>query len=77
MALRWFLINTQYRQPVNYTERALLEASDRVYYVLETLQSIDTALDAAGATSRGPGPAHSVVCMDPPCCIKGAGLLRL
>lgn len=26
-ALRWFLVNTQYRQPVNYTQRALEEAS--------------------------------------------------
>ena len=26
-ALRWFLVNTQYRQPINYTQRALEEAS--------------------------------------------------
>jgi cysteinyl-tRNA synthetase len=25
LALRWFLINTQYRQPVNYTDRSLQE----------------------------------------------------
>ena len=24
-ALRWFLVNTQYRQPINYTQRALEE----------------------------------------------------
>lgn len=26
-ALRWFLVNTQYRQPINYTQRALEEVS--------------------------------------------------
>ncbi|KAK9908941.1 hypothetical protein WJX75_005015 [Coccomyxa subellipsoidea] len=47
LALRWFLINTQYRQPVNYTERSLQEASDRLYYVFQTLQDAEAALAAA------------------------------
>jgi len=37
MALRWFLISTQYRQAINYTIRALEEASDRIFYLYQTL----------------------------------------
>lgn len=48
LAMRWFLVNTQYRQPVNYTQRALDEASDRVYYVYQTLSDVQAALAAAG-----------------------------
>lgn len=49
-ALRWFLVNTQYRQPINYTQRALEEASDRVYYLYQTLADMAGAL---GATPEG------------------------
>ena len=48
MALRWFLVATHYRAPVNYTQRALEEASDRVYYVLQSLADASAALAAAG-----------------------------
>jgi cysteinyl-tRNA synthetase len=44
MALRWFLVNTQYRQGINYTQRALEEASDRVYYLYQTVADIQEAL---------------------------------
>jgi cysteinyl-tRNA synthetase len=27
LTIRWFLLNTHYRQPVNYTERNLLEVT--------------------------------------------------
>ena len=37
MALRWFLISTHYRQPVNYSSQALDDASCRLYYVYATL----------------------------------------
>lgn len=43
-ALRWFLVNTQYRQPVNYTQRALEEASDRLYYLYQTIVDTQEAL---------------------------------
>ncbi|KAL4431628.1 hypothetical protein ABPG77_001470 [Micractinium sp. CCAP 211/92] len=46
-ALRWFLVNTQYRQPINYTQRALEEASDRVYYLFQTLADMAEALAAS------------------------------
>ncbi|KAL4458944.1 hypothetical protein ABPG75_013809 [Micractinium tetrahymenae] len=45
-ALRWFLVNTQYRQPINYTQRALEEASDRAYYLYQTLADMAAALAA-------------------------------
>ncbi|PSC76096.1 cysteine-tRNA cytoplasmic isoform X1 [Micractinium conductrix] len=49
-ALRWFLVGTQYRQPINYTQRALEEASDRVYYLYQTLADIG---EAVAATPEG------------------------
>ncbi|EIE25292.1 tRNA synthetase class I (C) family protein [Coccomyxa subellipsoidea C-169] len=52
MALRWFLINTQYRQAINYTERSLQEASDRLYYIYQTLQDAEAALTAAAAAGE-------------------------
>eukprot|EP00887_Chlorella_sp_A99_P006630 scaffold3.g6630.t1 len=78
-ALRWFLLGTQYRQPINYTQarprsgfgreegrrrvqggnqggeqtlgaRALEEASDRLYYLYQTLADTAAALaDVASA----------------------------
>ena len=44
MALRWFLIGTQYRQAINYTQRALEEASDRLFYLYQTLYDAHTVL---------------------------------
>ncbi|GAX78750.1 hypothetical protein CEUSTIGMA_g6187.t1 [Chlamydomonas eustigma] len=49
IALRWFLVSTHYRQQVNYTQRALEEASDRLYYVYQSLLDITKALNDAGA----------------------------
>eukprot|EP00884_Botryococcus_braunii_P014114 jgi/Botrbrau1/22703/Bobra.0132s0042.1 len=54
-ALRWFLIGTQYRQPINYTLRGLEEASDRLFYIYQTLQDAADVLDGSnegGAAAR-------------------------
>lgn len=48
LALRWFLVNSQYRAPVNYTQKALDDASDRSYYVYHTLAEAVSVLTAAG-----------------------------
>jgi cysteinyl-tRNA synthetase len=48
LALRWFLVNTQYRQPVNYTQRALEEASDRLYYLYQTVLDINGVVEGGG-----------------------------
>jgi len=46
-ALRWMLLGTHYRAPINYTQRALEEASDRLYYLYQTLvESKDALVDA-------------------------------
>lgn len=46
LTLRWFLLSSQYRTPVNYTQSALEEAGCRVYYVWSTLQLLHEALAA-------------------------------
>ena len=48
MALRWFLIGTQYRQPVNYTLPALQEATNRLYYICETLHNAAQVVQGQG-----------------------------
>ena len=49
LALRLMLLGPHYRAPINYTQRALEEASDRVYYIFQTLSDADAALAAAPA----------------------------
>ena len=48
MALRWFLVNTQYRQPLNFTEGALQDASTRMYYISRTLHETQEFVQEAG-----------------------------
>nr|XP_043607886.1 cysteine--tRNA ligase, chloroplastic/mitochondrial isoform X2 [Erigeron canadensis] len=38
LALRFFLIGTHYRSPINYSDVQLESASDRAYYIYQTLQ---------------------------------------
>lgn len=54
LALRWFLLATHYRAAVNYSDRALDEASDRLYYVLQALQDATAELERAGSTAPAP-----------------------
>lgn len=73
LALRLFLVSTQYRQPVNYTQRALDEASDRLYYIIQSLLDVGAELAAAGAAGTaaeqlsaeafadGAGSAHDLL----------------
>ncbi|XP_078159783.1 cysteine--tRNA ligase CPS1, chloroplastic/mitochondrial-like isoform X1 [Carex rostrata] len=44
LALRFFLMRTHYRADVNYSDRALDNASDRVFYIYQTLQDCEVAL---------------------------------
>jgi len=48
-SLRLMLQGTHYRAAINYTQRALEEASDRAYYIYQTLADIDAAVSAAPA----------------------------
>lgn len=40
LALRWFLIGTQYRSPINYSRSQLDQASDRLYYLYQVSATI-------------------------------------
>ena len=61
-ALRLMLQGTHYRAAINYTQRALEEASDRAYYIYQTLADIDAAVasapagDASAAAAAPPAP---------------------
>ncbi len=45
-AVRWFLVSTQYRSPINFSDQALREAEARVVYIYETLRRMNGALAA-------------------------------
>ena len=47
MALRWLLLGTHYRAPINYSRRGLEEASDRVYVLYQVSVHFPTLLQAA------------------------------
>jgi len=47
LALRWMLLGTHYRAPINYTQRALEEASDRLFYAYQTLADAKNAANVA------------------------------
>ncbi|KAL0039765.1 hypothetical protein WJX77_007362 [Trebouxia sp. C0004] len=49
LVLRWFLLNTQYRQAINYSQPALDEAAERLYYIYQTLLDTSQALKAAAS----------------------------
>ncbi len=51
LAMRWFLTNTHYRAPVNYSSQTLDEASSRLYYIYQSLLDAQAALAAAGRCS--------------------------
>ncbi|KAL0905622.1 hypothetical protein M5K25_024057 [Dendrobium thyrsiflorum] len=44
LALRFFLLRTHYRSDVNYSDKALDTASDRVFYMYQTLHECEIAL---------------------------------
>ncbi|XP_059658179.1 cysteine--tRNA ligase, chloroplastic/mitochondrial isoform X2 [Cornus florida] len=44
LALRLFLIGTHYRSPINYSDVQLESASDRVFYMYQTLQDCEDVL---------------------------------
>ncbi|WOL13054.1 cysteine--tRNA ligase, chloroplastic/mitochondrial-like [Canna indica] len=44
LALRFFLMRTHYRSDVNYSDRALENASDRVFYIYQTLYDCEQGL---------------------------------
>jgi len=59
-ALRWLLVGSHYRQPLQYTGRALDEAADRLYYVYQALADADAALAEAAAEAAEAAAAAAV-----------------
>ncbi|RAL52975.1 hypothetical protein DM860_007743 [Cuscuta australis] len=48
LALRYFLLGTHYRSPVNYSEPQMEIASEAVFYIYQTLQDCHDAVRAVG-----------------------------
>jgi cysteinyl-tRNA synthetase len=53
-AVRVFLLNTHYRNPINYSDAVLVEAEKRLVYLYETLQKVD-ALGQGAPAGEGEG----------------------
>ncbi|KAK7351370.1 hypothetical protein VNO77_10770 [Canavalia gladiata] len=52
LALRYFLMSAHYRSPINYSNIQLESASDRVFYIYETLHECESFLNQHGQTVR-------------------------
>ncbi|KAK9083224.1 hypothetical protein Scep_029695 [Stephania cephalantha] len=52
LALRLFLMGTHYRSPINYSDAQLESASERVFYIYQTLRDCEEALEPHHETSR-------------------------
>jgi cysteinyl-tRNA synthetase len=46
--LRFYLLTTHYRSPINFSDAALQEAENRLQYMYETLQRLEEAIKAFG-----------------------------
>jgi len=74
-ALRWMLLGTHYRAPINYTQRALEEASDRLYYLYQTLvESKDALVDAQAKDAETAGETKTKPKPKPPTGIAAEGI---
>ncbi|XP_010557117.1 PREDICTED: cysteine--tRNA ligase, chloroplastic/mitochondrial isoform X3 [Tarenaya hassleriana] len=49
LALRLFLMGTHYRSPINYSDFLLESASERVFYIYQTLQDCESVLEKSGS----------------------------
>ncbi|KAM0061529.1 putative cysteine--tRNA ligase [Helianthus debilis subsp. tardiflorus] len=52
LALRLFLIGTHYRSPINYSDVQLESASDRAYYIYQTLQDCEDVVGQQNESSQ-------------------------
>lgn len=57
-SLRYFLLGTHYRSPIDFSLEAIAAAEQRVAYVYETLAKLDARL-AREKALPGPGPLHA------------------
>jgi cysteinyl-tRNA synthetase len=56
-ALRYFLLTTHYRQPINFSDHPLVEAEARIGYLYETLDRVDRSV-AEGNVAAQPLPVR-------------------
>lgn len=73
-ALRWMLLSTQYRQPLQYSDRMMQEAETNVYYLCQTLvdafdvlkweRSPNVALEEAYESNEWIREAMTALCDD-------------
>ena len=66
LALRWFLVSTQYRQPINYTQRALAEVGGWVGAAGRGGGCGWVSGRAAASTPHAPHPAQGNAPKHPP-----------
>jgi len=66
LALRFFLINTHYRSPINYSNIQLETASDRLFYIYQTLYDAEEFL----VEHKGGSLADSIPPVVQDCIIK-------
>jgi len=52
-AMRVFLLNTHYRNPINYSDVELVSAEKRLVYLYETLERVDRLADGVTAAEGG------------------------
>ena len=63
-ALRFFLLGTHYRSPIDFSVEAIDAAQARVAYVYETLAKVDERLSRPGADVSPEGPVHNAEIVD-------------
>ncbi|KAK6912597.1 tRNA synthetases class I, catalytic domain, partial [Dillenia turbinata] len=64
LALRLFLIGTHYRSPINYSDVQLESASDRVYYIYQTLYECEEVLRQHTEAQKDSIPSEIEKCID-------------
>ncbi|XP_052209630.1 cysteine--tRNA ligase, chloroplastic/mitochondrial isoform X2 [Diospyros lotus] len=65
LALRLFLIGTHYRSPINYSDVQLERASDRVFYIYQTLHDCGVILSQQNdGTQKGSIPPDVLSCIN-------------
>ncbi|KAK6279454.1 hypothetical protein POUND7_019721 [Theobroma cacao] len=59
LALRLFLIGTHYRSPINYSDVLLESASERIFYIYQTLHDCENALSQHDTRLQGSIPPET------------------
>jgi len=63
-AMRFFLLGTHYRNPINYSDQVLGEAERRLRYLYETLEKADRAAAGAGPAGEGAFVERALAALD-------------